>query len=76
MSEYADVIKKHRCPACGNEEVMRFRHNGTMEATCPGCGAIVQWDMKERAADSYPQAAYGDDRPGFLPATCEEAGAL
>lgn len=48
MSDDPDVIKKHACPACGAEEVMRFHHReGSMEASCGRCGAAVRWQGEE-----------------------------
>jgi transcription elongation factor Elf1 len=62
MNEQADVIKKHTCPACGIESVMRFRlRDPILVAACSRCGAEVQW-RQEPADGKYPQSAF-DDRP-------------
>ncbi len=61
MSEYADVIKKQVCPACGAEEVMRFRCiEATMEAPCSKCGMLVRLEMKDHGASGFLSSSYND----------------
>lgn len=61
MSEYADVIKKHACPACGAEGVMRFRcSEATMEAPCSGCGMLIRLERKEHNASGPLSSSYND----------------
>ncbi|GEM_PF-2831239 len=62
MSEYADVIKKQACPACGAEGVMRFRcSEATMEAPCSKCGMPVRLERKDHSASGFLSSSYNDN---------------
>ncbi|MDW5562895.1 MAG: hypothetical protein SA339_06670 [Methanomassiliicoccus sp.] len=68
MNECADVIKKHVCPACGAEAVMRFRYNDeNMEASCSRCGALVRWNSGKEMAGEFFSSPLEYEQQGLTP---------
>ena len=67
-SDYVNVTRTKVCPACGEENRIRYDYRTmVIEAPCSSCGALVKWKRKMPGSGGKIRTAFEDDGAEIVP---------